>query len=165
MSLQQTLFDTQAEAIRTRRDDAPLTPWIVERLIRSGAMTETGLTRRARPRPCPTCGTWTVCGLDADTLALEARCDVTPLTALGEVLVLATGRRTVELIHTRGRLQLEQRWADHIEGRPAGGLPGLSPYDVLAEHRCGQPIPPAYAAQTVHQPPSTTTRETQEPGF
>lgn len=161
MSLQQVLFDAQADTIRARVDDAPITPWIIDRLIRSGAMTESGLTRRARPRPCPSCGAWTVCGLDADLLALEARCDATPLTALGEVLALAAGRRTVELVRTRGRLQLEQRWADHIEGRPAGA----GTYDVLAEHRCGQPIPPAYAAPTTHVTPTSTSHQDQEPGF
>lgn len=157
MTLQQALFDAQPS--RPSGDGTGLTPWIVDRLIRTGAMTETGLTRRARPRPCPSCGTWTVCGLDADILALEARCDTTPLNALGEVLVLAGGRRTVELVHTRGRYQLEQRWADHIEGRPAGA----GRYDVLAEHRCRQPVPPAYAAPTAHHRPAHT--QTEEPGF
>lgn len=155
MTLQQALFD--AQPIRT--DSTTPAPWLVDRLIHTGAMTETGLTRRARPRPCASCGAWTVCGLDADMLALEARCDTTPLTALGEVLVLATGRRTAELVQTRGRFQLEQRWADHIESRPAGA----GRYDVLAEHRCRQPIPPSYAAATSHHRPVST--QTQEPGF
>lgn len=157
MTLQQALFDAQP----VRTNDAGPAPWLIEQLIRSGTLTETGLSRRARPRPCARCHTWTVCGLDADTLALEAHCDPQPLTPLGEVIALATGRRTLELVRTRGRLELEQRWADHIESRLAGNTPGA---DVLATHRCGQPIAASYSTTSVHAPP-TRTATAEEPGF
>lgn len=155
MSLLDALFD----ATPARPTD-PAAPWLIDRLIQAGNLTETGLSRRARPRPCLRCRTWTIAGLDADQCALEAHCDPTPLTPLGEVLALAQGRRTLELATTGGRLQLEQRWADHITGHPAGA----GRYDVLATHDCEQPpIPAAYTAPSTFTPPHRAT--TEEPGF
>lgn len=142
-----TLFDTHASGPSHPRH--PAAPHLVDALIRTGRLTETGLSRRARPRPCPRCGTWTIAGLDADRCALEAHCDPTPLTALGEVIALASGRRTLELVRTRGRLELEQRWADHIADQPAGTTRG----DVLATHLCHQPIPSAWTRPSTHIPP------------
>lgn len=158
MTLQQALFDAQP----TRTCNAAASSWLIDHLRAAGHLTESGLTRRARPRPCPSCGTWTVCGLDADVLALEARCDTTPLTQLGEVVALAAGRRTVELVHTRGRFELEQRWADHIAARP----PAAGRYDVLAEHRCHQELGalmPGLSTTSAFAPVARTTSE--EPGF
>ena len=154
-----TLFD-DSQARRATTPTTPPPPRIVERLIHTGAITEAGLSRRARPRPCPRCGAWTIAGVDADILALEAHCDPTPLTPLGEALALATGRRTVELIHTRGRYELEQRWADHIAGRPAGA--GRR-YDVLAEHRHHDPIPTAWSTDTAFTTPTQQEAPTCPP--
>lgn len=137
------------------------TPWLVDHLRATGALTETGLSRRARPRRCYRCRAWTVTGLDADVLALEAACDPTPLSALGEVLALATGRRTVDLVATRGRLELEQRWADHIAAFPPGSGHG----DVLAEHRCGLPVPDSWAAPSTHPPPRRAAAVPTDPPF
>lgn len=144
-SLLATLFDNQP----ARPATAP-TPWLIAHLTRAGHLDETGLSRRARPRPCPLCRTWTVAGIDDDIAAFSTHADPTPLNQLGEVAALIAGRRTVELVHTGGRLQLEQRWADHIETRPAG----QGRYDVLAVHACGQPIPddPALTLTSAHAP-------------
>lgn len=154
MSLLATLFDIPTA-------DGAIPPAVLEHLQREGHLTETGLTRRARPRTCVRCQAWTVAGLDADILALEARCDPTPLSALGEVLALVDGRRTVDLIRTRGRLELEQRWGEHIDTFPAGGGHG----DVLASHVCGQPIPATWSATSVHAPPRSRTTTPTRPPF
>lgn len=137
-----------------------MNPWLIDHLVRSGALTESGLTRRARPRRCPGCGTWTLAGLDADVCALEAHADPTPLTPLGEVAALLGGVRTVELVNSGGRHQLEQRLPDHIEGRPACS----GRFDVLALHRCGQPIPRQFAAASAFTP-KTAAATTEEPPF
>lgn len=137
-------------------------PWLVDHLVHTGVMTETGLTRRARPRPCPHCSTWVITGLDADTLALEAACDPQPLNTLGEAMALVAGRRTLNLTRTRGRLELEQRWADHVESQPAG----TGRADVLAEHVCGQPIPASWNTTSRFKPtPGTNPPPGSPPPF
>lgn len=142
-----TLFDQPTPPIPTT--PATPDPWLIRHLVAAGHLTETGLSRRARPRPCPTCHTWTLTGLDDDLCAFEATCDPAPLTTLGEALALIAGRRTLALRRTRGRLELDQRWADHIEAEPAGS-PRL---DVLATHTCGHPIPTAWTAPSAFTPP------------
>lgn len=151
MTLIATLFEAQPN-----RPDGPANPWLVDHLKATGALTESGLSRRARPRRCPTCSAWTVSGLDADILAFETHADPVPLSALGEVLALAAGRRTVELGLSRGRLELEQRWADHIASRPAG----TGRYDVLAEHRHGLPVPATWSTASAFT--ATTATPAQE---
>lgn len=158
MSTHTTALATLFDQAPTRHTE-PARPQVVDALIRTGRLTETGLSRRARPRPCARCGIWTIAGLDADRLALEAHCDPTPLTALGEVVALAAGRRTLELVRTRGRLELEQRWADHIADQPAGTTRG----DVLATHQCHQPIPDTWTSPSVHV--TTTPTITDRPPF
>lgn len=107
--------------------------------------------RRARHRLCGQCQTVTLVGLDADTCAGEAQVDPHPITAIGEALALLTGRNTYRL-RTAGRLQLDHRTRWHITAEPANTV------DVLAEHRCGAPLPhkpkpPTAQWEDHHEPP------------
>lgn len=126
--------------------------WLLQQLVETGRMTETGVTRRARPRRCPTCQTIVIVGLNDDQCAFEIHADPQPLSALGEALALLEGRMTVALAHEGGRWVLHRRDDFQIRGRPAGTTPR---WDVLRTHTCHTPTPtgPTTAAST-H--PSTT---------
>jgi hypothetical protein len=111
-------------------------PWEIleSHLIRTGAISPDGTTRRAQPRRCR-CGARILVGLDADRCALRADVDPTPLSALGEALAHLEGRRTYALNPDGGRIVLDYRDAGRIAHRPAG----TGRFDVMAEHRCHQP--------------------------
>lgn len=122
--------------------------WLTHHLIAKGVMTESRLTRNARPRRCTRCGTYTLVGLDADTLAFEAHAEPTPTTSAGELQALLAGRRTWTLHHGR----LEQRDADDIRLDPADQAG-----NIHAEHTCGSPPLPVHPAflQTLIPQPAT----------
>lgn len=112
--------------------------WLRDHLIRTGAMTEKGTTRRARYRHCR-CGLVILTGLtDPHTCAIEAHVDPHPLNPLGEALALLEGRYTVTARPEAGRFVLDDRDDLTIAARPAGTTLRA---DVLAEHRCGRPVP------------------------
>lgn len=104
-------------------------------LITTGVITESGVSRAAKLRACTHCGHPVIRALDGDVLAFDVSCDPDPIDPLGEVLALAAGRRTYDAIPTKTRLELEPRHPAHITGPHR--------YPVLAEHRCGQPLPAA----------------------
>lgn len=116
----------------------PASDWLLEHLVTAGHLTETGISRRARVRRCH-CRARILVGLDDIVAAFEARCDPTPLTALGEALAAVTGRRTWALRREGARYVLDPRTADDIAAWPAGTR---QREDVLAEHVCGA-APPA----------------------
>lgn len=149
-----TLFETGPST-----PAGPPAPRVIEHLIRAGHMTTEGLTRRAKARRCPKCSAWCVAGIDADLMAFETWADPQPLTALGEVVALASGRRTTALVRTRGRLELEQRWAEHIADQPAG----TARADVLAAHACHQPIPTTWTTSSIHTPPASSALPPNSP--
>lgn len=108
-----------------------------------GGRTPTGATRKASLRTCR-CHQPILVGLDADRCALAAACDPYPLTPAGEVWALRDGRWTYLL--AGGQLQPRDRW----------NIPGHPPDDatrVLAEHRCGHPIPDERRAPPPPAPP------------
>lgn len=121
-------------------------PWLRQHLADIGAMTESGLTRKAQPRRCRKCNEVVIVGLDDDVCAAETYADPTPLSTLGEVVTLLEGRRTVALASEGGRRVLHIRDDFQIRGRPAGSTPR---WDVLRAHRCGSPpLPEALTAPT-----------------
>lgn len=128
--------------------------WLRDYLIRAGHMTEKGLTRRAQIRHCARCGLALLTGLDAEMCALEAVCDPSPLSPLGEALALVEGRRTWALHSEGGRWVLNPREEDQIIAEPATSRPRQ---DVLRQHRCGTP-PPLTAPSTFPEtkPPTPT---------
>lgn len=130
----------------------PIPTWLRQHLIDTGHLTETGTSRRARPKTHH-CGALILTGLDDDRCAGEATTDPLPLTPLGEALAHLEGRTTYQLTR-RGRLELDQRnqWA--ITAHPAG----TGPFDVLREHRCDTP-PPAPDLTTTSCLPTRPSRQ------
>ena len=132
MSTQPSLLDilTTATPNHGRR---PTTSWLLDHLIRAGHVTETGATRRARIRTCPSCHEPILIGLDADSCAIEAHVDPTPLTALGEALAVVEGRWTWALRREGTRYVLDPRDHHDIAWAPAATVART---DVLRAHRC-----------------------------
>lgn len=133
--------------------------WLRDHLIRAGHMTEKGLTRRAKIRHCARCGLALLTGLDAEMCALEAACDPSPLSPLGEALALVEGRRTWALHSEGGRWVLDRRDEDEIASEPAASH---LRQDVLRQHRCesGAPTgqltaPTTFPETTPPQPPNS----------
>jgi hypothetical protein len=89
--------------------------------------------RTATLHPCKQCNQPILTGLDADTAALTAKTDPTPLTPLGETIALLQNRATYNLTTTdNGKKKLDHRDQWHIT------MPRQHP--VLPEHQCGQPL-------------------------
>ena len=112
-------------------------------LIDNGHLSITGLSRKARVLDCPHCRVPCIAGLDSHIAALDAWCDPTALTLDGELEALLAGLRTFTL--WRGsEIALRHQWivaADHAKRR------NPSPTrTILAQHRCGDPVPDAWAA-------------------
>lgn len=108
--------------------------------------------RSARYTRCFDCRRPVLSGLDEDLGAFQVTADPTPLTALGEALVLLDDRRTVAARrHAQTGLVLERRSRDRIARHVPGTAQPWRAFDVLPTHQCGSaPLPPqAYAAATV----------------
>lgn len=90
--------------------------------------------------------------LDHWVCAITVHLDPWPLTPLGEVEALREGRRTYQM-RSWG---VVHRTAYRIAGKP----PSLK-VTVLAEHRCGQPIPSTWR----HQAPPKKPTNNQEVQF
>lgn len=138
---QPTLFDppTFVPVARQSATRPPAERWLVDHLVRTGHLTETGLSRRARIRTC-SCRQLVLAGLDDDTCALEVTCDPHPLSPLGEALALVEGRRTLALHRDGSRWVLDRRDSYDITAEPAGTK---HREDVVREHRCTSGPPPA----------------------
>ena len=109
---------------------------LVTHLIATGVLTPDGVTRRARPRPCPRCQPLVLVGLDHARCALPPTTNPTPLTPAGELAALLTGRETYKLTPNRNAYELNWRDQHSIRAKPAGTLHGA---DIVATHQCGAP--------------------------
>ncbi len=107
-------------------------PRVQAHLITQGVLTETGLTRTARPRRCPRCRAVVLACID--TNGIDAWTDPTPVDPHGELLAILAGRRTWHRTVTGGGLA--PRIAPTITAKPADRV------TVHVEHRCGDPTPP-----------------------
>lgn len=116
----------------------------------TGAVTERGISRRLAATVCRHCHVPTVCALDADVCAFEVALDPTPLDPIGEVLALAAGRTTYDVVSAKTGPQIEPRNPFRIAQSRR--------HQVLAEHRCGQPLPADPGSANAHG-------ETDEPPF
>lgn len=127
--------------------------------LKDGVIDEDGTGRRARTMLCRRCGAPIFAGLDDDRTAFTARVDTNPLDVNGELVAVMTGRRTYRL-SWRGRYELDPRTAIEISAQPAGDV------EVLAEHRCGQPLPSARrGAQTARTAPRTASLAPDTPPY
>ena len=98
--------------------------WMRAYTTRTGAPPHLG-TGKARPHRCPTCGRWTLQGLDSNLCALLATVDPNPLTPQTEAAAIILGRPTYTLHGAPGRYELWHRTphsARHLT--PAHGRPG-----------------------------------------
>jgi hypothetical protein len=136
--------------------------WLKRHLVDNGHLTESGASRKAKPRRCRTCNAVVVIGLDADMCAFEVHADPVPLSQLGEALAVATGRRTVSFCQSAGAYLLEQRWVEDIKARPAGTG---TREDVLAEHRCREPVPDLWSAPTSFKHLAAASSQPSAPPF
>lgn len=127
------------------RPESQPSRWLLGHLVATGHLTESGLSRRARIRPCPKCKALILAGLDDDECAFEVAVDPVPLNPLGEALATIERRRTYRLRSEGGRYVLDPRGASNITRRPAGSTPRA---DVLRTHRCGTEVPEALATAT-----------------
>lgn len=122
--------------------------WLQRHLIDTGAITERNrLTRTPRPRTCPICRRRLLASQD---MGREIWCDPDPISALGEVAAIATGRAT----YTRAAGELSLRHPTRITYRSADDEP------VHAQHVCGQPQPPPNPRYAT---PARATDHTTEP--
>lgn len=110
-------------------------------LFRSGRITAGGISRKAHAATCTECDGPLIVGLDGDRLAFTARADPWPIDVHGEVAALLLGRRTWSLTWAGTRYELDPRTAIEISATSPDRV------EVLAEHRCGQRIPPRAAAR------------------
>ena len=138
------LFDLAPPVANQSRLAGDLPAWLRRRLEDTGLMdAETGATRTARTRSCPTCRRPIIHGLDADWAAQIAKCDPWPLSPIGEALIRMAGRKTWALTFA-GRYELDYRDHWRIAGNPAA-----TRHDVLAEHRCADPPPTSCRTHSV----------------
>jgi hypothetical protein len=119
----------------------PMPAWLRRSLEERGVISSEGLTRRAKIVRCRACRMPVMAGFDSARAALDAYCDLTEVSALGEAMALVAGRKTYEL-HSGSRLELERRDQFSIAGHPAGRQ-GSPP--VLVQHVCGESVPRAWA--------------------
>lgn len=106
--------------------------------------------RGVKATRCDLCHAPILTGIDADVCAFTARVDVTPLDPMGEVVAVVGGRHTYTLNRRGSTAILTRRNSSAITRQPAGGHNILTPYDVLPEHACGQPLP-AHPSQLDNQ--------------
>lgn len=106
---------------------------IAQRLIRAGLMDDsTGATRAAKAVSCPRCRSPVMRGLCADWGGYSIDADPGPLSPMGEVLALLSGRGTFELRWLGDHYEIDRRDHFRITGNPAG----TNGIDVLVRHDC-----------------------------
>lgn len=110
---------------------AELPDWLLAQLTAAGRIDTDG-TRRTVAHRRHTCGQPILAGLDHDPCGLPVTADPWPVDAMGEALALLAGRRTYDLA---GRMRLE------LNHRCASALARPRRWPVVADHRCGQPLP------------------------
>lgn len=118
--------------------------------VREPQASTTGAHRRASIRVCR-CHAPILAGLDGEVAAFSVAVDPYALTPAGEVEALRQSRRTYDL--DQMRLSQRDRWT--IPGRPP-----TPARPVVAEHRCGHPIPDDWKAPPPPRP-ATASQEVQ----
>lgn len=97
--------------------------------------------RYAKPARCPECHAPVLQGQDGEHAAFTILADPQPIGTFGEALAHLAGRPTYKLRRAGRRHTLTRRDCWQIKG-PRDGTVRRSPvFDVLAEHRCWQPLP------------------------
>lgn len=111
--------------------------WLRAHLEATGRANRDGISRAITASVCRTCGARVLRGLDDEILARPTTVDATEIDRLGEVLALASGRPTYEVMpEGRDRLVLVPRSQWRIA---AGAQRG----PIHSWHECGRPLPAA----------------------
>lgn len=110
------------------------------------------LSIRAQLAPCPRCGSAILAARTRPPAAFDVRADPAPLAPAGEILALAAGRMTYDLVKYAGQFELINRDQWRIRRRD---------WPVVADHKCPGPIP--WAA--IPPPPEPETSDDGEPPF
>jgi len=109
---------------------AKMPAWLTRHLIQTGVMTTDYVTKKSKHRRCPTCGLFTLVGLDEFPHRIAV--DIMPTTSAGELFALLTGRRSFALDVD----ELYERTAGRLLFRPADTHP------VYITHECHSlPLP------------------------
>ena len=95
------------------------------------------MTRNVTARTCSGCGAKVLHGDDADVCGIPTTVDSQPVDNVGEFLAVVTGRRTYTLRPTRSR----GSHGRELDERTAAAIKAGARHPVVAEHRCGQPLP------------------------
>jgi hypothetical protein len=111
--------------------------------------------RAATLRLCPRCKAPVIVGLDADRAAINATCDPTPISELGEAYALVQGRATYCFADDQGRKILWHRYHWNIKAERQ--------WPVLAAHRCNQPMTPFAAPLTATTPRKAAAHDDAPP--
>lgn len=127
--------------------------WLARHLEATGATNPDGYGRTIRAAICRKCGAHVIRGLDADRAALPTTADPEPITITGELIAIANGLTTYDLVKHSTRPELDHRNQWRISG------PRRNP--VLAEHRCGTTWP----TQPAPTPAPTPRKAGDDPNF
>lgn len=121
-----------------------------------------GVHRAAHSGHCRHCDAHVFAGLDAEKCALSVLVDSAPLSAVGEVLALMTGRETYSLtwFGSRGRYEIERRDQYNIESQAPGTNVNI---DIVAGHQCDSPPLPRLSTMIKRQ--SAIVNNPIEPPF
>ena len=112
--------------------------------------------RTSKLARCRHCKATIVRGFNDDWCAFQVDADPTPLTALGEVLALMAGHRTLTARRNHHRLLLTRRDRYAIATFPAQGHRPGNRWDVVPEHTCHTTWPDAAITSSVITPPPPT---------
>jgi hypothetical protein len=108
--------------------------WLQAHLERCGRWDVDRVTRKAAVSRCPGCKRRVWKGLDADLIAGVAIADPWPVSMLGEAAAHIIGLNTYSLHWNLDHVTLDLRTSYEIR---AARRPGVTGYDVLAQHDCG----------------------------
>lgn len=134
---------------------------IQRRRLAAGLVDAEGTSRKVRARTCARCSAPVLGALDGAWLAVTVSLDPTPVDVMGELLAVIAGRGTWRLSWCGGHYEVDPRTAIEIERTPPTEV------EVLAGHRCGEPLPPAMRApkSSRRQKAATPTNDSGPPPY
>lgn len=112
--------------------------WLARHLEQTGRLDAAGVRRTAAAGRCPRCGARLLVGLDSDLIGMTARVDPWPIDKQSEFIALVGGRWTYNLVAT---FSASGRRCFEIDRRAPYHISGSTDWTVVAEHRCGAPLP------------------------
>ena len=117
--------------------------WLLKQIqTNTGLELDRKFGKNARTGRCNKCGLIVLRGLDDPDCGMAATVDPTTLTVLGEVWAVVDGRKTYRLYGTTVfTMGLWYRMPFNRVHSPVGDKDQSGIVKVVAEHRCGYPIP------------------------